>query len=266
MTGAWNLPSFYRGMVPDPLPTVGLSTIPFESSDPTRHGDAIVKATGRTTIDRSREPTHLPEWPVGQEAYQRLYSFNQGVDDYMEETAEWQLLRVPPGLPELEVYRRLPSAPDFEYGGYLTKTRIRFLRCGSDRASTRMSRRCTFHSHPTDSPNADLPSLTDVYSFLAFRHVRAVTVGATRLWVWDKTKETLATVRKLAAWTEANQLGEVRRLEKEAPHAWQEPYMRLVLKKLGLIWPNKRQGLDRHWPGMLQSTLKIRVRVFPRTT
>lgn len=253
-------------MVSDPLLTVRLSTIPIECSDPTRHGDVLVKATWRTTIDKSCEPPHLPDWPMEPEAYQRLYAFNQGVDDYMEETAEWQLLRVPPGLSEVEVYRRLPSAPDFEYGGYLTKTCIRYLLCGLDRANTRMSRRCTFHSHPTDSSNADLPSLTDVYAFLAFRHVRAVTVGATRLWVWDKTKATLATIRQLAAWAEANQLREVRRLEKGAPHAWQEPYMRLVLKNLGLIWPNKRQGLERDWPAMLQSTLKIRVRVFPRTT
>jgi hypothetical protein len=225
-----------------------------------------MRATGRTTTGKDREPTHLPEWPVDREAYQQLYSFNFGVDDYVEETANWQTHRIPPGSPEEEVYRRLPSAPDFEYGGYLTKTRIRFLRCGLDRANTRMSRRCTFHSHPTDSPHADLPSVTDVYSFLAFRHVRAVTVGPTRIWVWDKTKATLATVRKLAAWTEANQLREVRRLEKEVPHAWQNPYMRVVLAKLGLVWPNKGQGFERHWPEMLQSTLKIRVRVLSRTT
>ncbi|MFN4260906.1 MAG: hypothetical protein ACK4RK_16545 [Gemmataceae bacterium] len=224
-----------------------------------------MRATGRTITGKDREPTHLPELPVEPEAYQQLYSFNCGVDDYMEETADWQTLRIPPGLPEEEVYRRLPAAPDFEYGGYLTKSRIRFLKCDEDRASTRMSRSCTFHSHPTDSPYADLPSMTDVYSFLAFRHVRAVTVGATQLWVFDKTKATLAIVQKLATWAEANQLQEVRRLEKEAPHAWQEPYMRLVLKKLGLVWPNKRQGLERDWPEMLQSTLQVRVRVFPRT-
>jgi hypothetical protein len=243
-----------------------LSTILFKPSNPLGIGDALMKATGRTTTGKSREPNHLPEWPLEPEAYQQLYSFNYGVDDYMEETADWQILRIPPGLPEEEVYRRLPSAPGFEYGGYLTKTRIRFLKCDEDRASTRMSRRCTFHSHPTASPHANLPSMTDVYSFLAFRHVRAVTVGATQLWIFDKTKATLATVRKLAAWTEVNQLREVRRLEKEAPHGWQEPYMRLVLKKLGLVWPNKRQGLERHWPEMLQSILKIRVRVFTRIT
>lgn len=225
-----------------------------------------MRTTGRTITGKDREPTHLPELPVEPEAYQQLYSFNCGVDDYMEETADWQALRIPPGLPEEEVYQRLPAAPGFEFGGYLTKTRIRFLKCEEDRASTRMSRRCTFHSHPTDSPHADHPSMTDVYSFLAFRHVRAVTVGATQLWVFDKTKATLASIQKLATWTEANQLREVRRLEKEAPHAWQEPYMKLILKKLGLVWPNKRQGLERDWPEMLQSTLKIGVRVFPRTT
>lgn len=225
-----------------------------------------MKATGRTTIGESREPTHLPQWPAELEAYQQLYSFNHGVDDYMEETADWQVLRIPPGLPEEEVYRRLPSAPSFEYGGYLTKTRICFLKCDEDRANTRMSRRCTFHSHPTDSPHADHPSMTDVYAFLAYRHVRAVTVGATKLWVFDKIKTTLATVRKLAVWTEANQLREIRRLEKEAPHAWPKPYMRLVLEKLGLVWPNKRREFQRNWPEMLQGTLKIRVRVLPRST
>jgi hypothetical protein len=223
-----------------------------------------MNATGWTISGKDREPTHLPEWPTESEAYQRLYSFNCSIDDYMEVSAGWQLLRIPPGLPEEEVYRRLPSASDFEYGGYLTKTRIRFLRCGRDRANTRMSKLCTFHSHPTDSPNADLPSVADVYSFLAFRHVRAVTVGATQLWVWDKTEETLTTVRKLATWSEANQSREVRRLEKEAPPVWQEPYMKLSLEKLGRVWPKNREEVERHWPKMLQSMLKIRVRLFPR--
>ena len=212
----------------------------------------------------AHQPGHLPEWPVAADTYRRLYSFNFGVDDYLEETAEWQERRIPPGLPKEDVYRLLPSALDLEYGGYLTRTRIRYLPCQGSRAGTRMSQLCTFHNHPSDFPNADLPSASDVYSFLAFRHLRTVTVGATKIWVWDKTQETLTTVRKLASWSEGSLLKEARRLERRDPIGWHQLLIRSALKNLGLMWPKGQKTLQQHGPEMLERVLKFKVREFPR--
>jgi hypothetical protein len=209
-------------------------------------------------------PVHVPEEPFAPDAYRRLYAFNGGVDDYMEDMAEWQERRIRPGLPEADVYRLLPSAPDFEYGGYLTRTRIRFLRCGADRAGTRKSQPCTFHSHPSDVSTADVPSAGDVFSFLAYRHLRTVTVGATKIWVWDKTKETLTTVEKLGAWYERNLMKEVRRLERRDPIDLPDLFFKSALRNLGLVWPKSQKALQQHWPEMLERVLKIKVREFPR--
>jgi hypothetical protein len=74
-------------------------------------------------------PPHLPRPLADQAAYKRLYEFNNGVDDILMAEPNWREIRIPFGSPAAAVYRLLPSAPNFEYGGYLTRTRIRYLVC-----------------------------------------------------------------------------------------------------------------------------------------
>lgn len=93
---------------------------------------------------------------------------------------------MPVGFPAPEAYHRLPTAPEYEYGGYLTKTRIRFVRGDATRSHTDTDKPCTFHSHPTSHPCADMPSPSDIYSFLKWPNLRAITVGAEWICVWDK--------------------------------------------------------------------------------
>ena len=114
---------------------------------------------------------HLPAQLLPDSEYDKLYSFNQGLDSLDFSEGEWKGIRLKPGLSAEDVYRKLPSAPDFEYGGYLTKTRIRYVRCGKTFANTMSSKACTFHSHPTDLPGTepDLPSAKDIYSFLKMK-------------------------------------------------------------------------------------------------
>lgn len=211
-----------------------------------------------------RQPSFLPQCPLDPVAYDRLYAFNHGTDDYSEQTRRWKEIRLKPGLSEIEVYRKLPHASSFEYGGYVTQSRIRFHRCEATKAYVLGSKLCTFHSHPTNHEGADVPSIQDVFHFLNFRELRTVTVGPTGIWVWDKTKATIATVAKLASWVNDHMLTEVRRLEKKHPHAWHRPYLGLVLKNLGLTWPKKIRDWENHWPDMLQDHLRIKVRLFPR--
>jgi hypothetical protein len=213
----------------------------------------------------SLEPVHLPKCPIDPERYERLYAFNQNLDDQMPESPDWKEIRIKPGLPEEEVYRLLPAALDFEYSGYLSKSRIRYFRGESDSTGMLMAKPCTFHSHPTKNPYlADIPSLQDIYSFLYYRHLRSVTVGATRIWVWDKTKATLGTVRKMASWMEANHFRVVNRLMKKDFDTWQGKYVQTVLHHLGWVWPGTIDEMDAQWPRILREALKIKVRVFLR--
>jgi hypothetical protein len=125
-----------------------------------------------------------------------------------------------------------------------------------------MAKPCTFHSHPTkNSYLADIPSLQDIYSFLYYRHLRSVTVGATKIWVWDKTSATLGTVRKMASWMEANHFRVVNRLMKKDFSSWQAMYVQTVMKSLGWVWPDTIDEMDAQWPRMLREALKIKVRV-----
>lgn len=209
-------------------------------------------------------PPHLPQPLADKLAYERLYAFNSGDDDYCME-GDWREIRIPRGLTAAEVYRRLPSAPNFEYGGYLTQTRIRYMVGEAERAHTITSRPCTFHSHPTDLPGRelDVPSASDIYSFLKWRNRRAITIGASLLWVFDKTRNTLRTVRRLAAWEGENMIPVCRRIFKGNPENFLETYKELALENVGLHWPRTLTSYVKHWPDLLR-TIGIKVTVLKR--
>lgn len=199
------------------------------------------------------------------EAYDRLYAFNQNLDDQMPEAPDWKEIRIKPGLSEEAVYRLLPSAPDFEFSGYLSKTRIRYFRGDAHSTGMQLAKPCTFHSHPIKNPYlADIPSLQDIHSFLFYRHLRSVTVGATKLWVWDKTSATMGTIRKLASWMEANHFRVVAHFMKKDFDSWQAKYVQKVMHDLGWAWPDNFDEMDAQWPKILREALKIKVRVFSR--
>jgi len=45
-------------------------------------------------------------------------------------------------MPAEEAYRMLPSAPDFEYGGFITENEIRYHVFGDDWAKNQYSQAC----------------------------------------------------------------------------------------------------------------------------
>lgn len=211
------------------------------------------------------EPFCLPRCPIEPDRYERLYAFNQGIDDQMPAPPKWTEIRIRPGMSEKEVFRLLPSAVDFEYSGYLIRSRIRFIKGEPSSASMRMAKTYTFHSQPTKNPHlADIPSLADIHSFLFYRHLRSVTVGATKIWVWDKTRATLGTVRKLAAWMEVNHFRVVTHWMKKDFANWQAMYVHTVMKHLGWVWPDNIDEMDAEWPRMVRELFKIKVRLIPR--
>lgn len=206
-----------------------------------------------------------PKCPIDPQRYGQLYAFNQDLDDQMTEPVEWREIRFKPGLTEEAVYRFLPSAAEFEYCGYITQTRVRYVQADSSNAGMLMAKPCTFHSHPTKNPYlADVPSLQDIHSFLFYRHLRFITVGATKIWVWEKTQATLTTVRKLAAWMEANHFRTVNHWMKLDFANWRTMYVQTVMKHLGWVWPDTIDEMDAEWPRMLRETFRIKVRLVPR--
>ena len=73
-------------------------------------------------------PAHLPGLFPDPAAYARAYEYIRLVDGVFHGDAEdWHEARLPVGLSAVEVYRRLPTAPGFEFAGYLTRTRIRYV-------------------------------------------------------------------------------------------------------------------------------------------
>lgn len=207
----------------------------------------------------------LPKCPIDPQRYEQLYAFNHDLDDQMPEPVEWREIRIKPGLTEEAVYRLLPSATEFEYSGYLTQTRVRYVKAEPSSAGNLMAKPCTFHSHPTKNPYlADVPSIQDIHSFLFYRHLRTITVGATKIWVWDKTRATLRTVQNLADWMEANHFRTVNHWMKKDFGSWQAMYVQTVMKHLGWVWPDTIDEMDAEWPRMLCEIFRIKARLISR--
>ena len=209
---------------------------------------------------------HLPRpWP-DQDAYDAFYREVNPYGDYSEKDTPWREIRIPRGASAEDVYHRLPSDLDFEYGGYLTRTRIRFVACDPRAAWMPRSKACTFHSHPTKIQNAepDLPSPADIRSFLMNRHWRTITVGRSILWACDKTPRTLAVVRRLFEWESANMVRTAQELEQKYPDTWEDEFRELELRQIGLTIPRDRRRWGRVWQQRFHDSLGLRVTVLER--
>ena len=216
-------------------------------------------------MKRSKTPPHLPTLPSDRDAYEDLYRWCHCLDlDGILDN--WREKQIPIGLSAPEVYRRLPSAPDFEYGGYLTKTRIRFIRGDATRSYTDTDKPCTFHSHPTALPAADIPSETDVYGFLKWRHFRAITIGAEWIWVWDKNKQVLSTAKRLLKWEFQYMSGELYRLYKKHPEDFTDRYVRKALRVIGVDYCTKPRTHPGTWRLSLSRCTGIETTLITRTS
>ena len=204
-------------------------------------------------------PSHLPSPSANRAVFQRVYESDMGMDTFLpDDRVRWQEIRIPSNLSAREVYRRLPSATDFEYGGYLTKTRIRYVAFGPRSSHTLSSKGCTFHTHPASHPHADIASHRDVYHFLKWRFQRAITVGNHWIWVWEKNLKTLATVRRLLAWEKQNMMAAINRVcMKECEDFFRE-YFCIALKALGLPNVLRHGARPDVWSRALQETLAIK--------
>jgi hypothetical protein len=215
---------------------------------------------------KSQKPApHLPLPPVDQSSYDDLYASEFRIDGISPGMPEdWKEIRISAGATEFETYRHLPSAPDFEYGGYLTKTRIRFQPCEATQAFTNTSKACTFHSHPTDYSTSDIPSDKDIYSFLKWRHLRAITVGRDWIWVWDKDQYLLSVVKRLLHWEKKHMVEEMGRLCKSHPDDFIDRCIRKALDAIGIEYPKKKKPCPEEWSKALESSIGLKTRLISR--
>lgn len=218
------------------------------------------------------QPQHLPKPFPLKLGYDQLY-INDDIPGEHYEPDQWKVIRLRPGLSAEQVYQKLPSAETFEYGGYLTKTRIRFVKCGQREARVPSHRSsCTFHSHPTNLSGTypDLPSSSDLYNFLFRKSLRSITVGKNLVWVFNKTPKTLPMIKKLNQWHTKNLLAVTRKLSENPKYKGREihEYQNIVLTALGLDWPSRRRDFDdsllKQWPKLIAKTLKFDVTVYSR--
>jgi hypothetical protein len=176
----------------------------------------------------------------------------------------WREIRIPTGLSAAEVYRKLPSATDGEYGGYLTKTRIRYVSGDATGVYVPFEKSCTFHSHPSGDPAADAPSSLDIYAFLKWEHQRTITVGSDWIWVWTKNPQSLKMVWRLWKWELQNLAPALMASCRSHGKHMVTHYAGQALQDLGLRWPC-RQSLDpKRWMPLLRETLGIRTRLIRR--
>jgi hypothetical protein len=218
------------------------------------------------------QPQHLPKPFPLKLGYDQLY-INEYIFEKHYEPDQWKEIRLRPGLTAEQVYQKLPSAETFEYAGYLTKTRIRFVKCfqtSADLLSPRSS--CNFHSHPTDLPGTipDVPSATDLTGFLFRKPLRSITVGKNLVWVFNKTPKTLPIIKKLTRWHEKNLVAVQTKLWKDPKFKGSifDEYQNLLLTALGLDWPSRYKDVDdsfrKQWPRIITKTLKFDVTVYSR--
>jgi hypothetical protein len=136
--------------------------------------------TWKISMTHAKHAPYLPSPFMDQEQHRLLYRDKMATDEFDLE-CELPPTPISPDMSEEAVYQLLPTAPDFEYGGFITENLIRYQKCESTFASTVESEACIWHSHPTDAPKADMPSCSDIYTFLTNRTFRAVTAAKTKI-------------------------------------------------------------------------------------
>lgn len=215
-------------------------------------------------MKQSTLPPHLPQPPRNRAHYESLYRYGYG-GGAGDENAVWHERRIPANLSAANVYRMLPSASDFEYGGYLTKTRIRYVVGAPESVSPPCDLPCVFHSHPFAHPYADAPSPLDIYQFIKCECLRAVTVGNRWIWVWNKNRRTVKTVQKFLEWEMEHMVREILRLmDAGVAHAIHR-YIEFAIRQLGFRCPRRQLKDPTSWAPQLSESIGIRSTLIRRS-
>lgn len=204
---------------------------------------------------------HLPPVPPAADPFARLYrdAWADGPSLLSFERER----RIDPQATVAKTYARLPWADDFEYTGYLTRTRIYYARGEAHACDTFIDKPCVFHSHP-QTMGADRPSLADLYVFLKFPMRRAITVGREWIWWWDKTPAILPVVRALCRWEATHMLPVMQaQLAEQGTAGLPDRYKAIALERVGATLDAVR-GEVADWTAELRRILGLTTRLLRR--
>lgn len=115
--------------------------------------------------------------------------------------------------------------------------------------------RCEFHSQPTRYLSSDIPAREDVYRFIKHDTEVFISIGKTRIGIFQKDKNTELARQRLEDW-EASHSYRISRLRKSQPNdSAQETFRRYsysALRGLGLKWPDKQSKRRQNWPELFE--------------
>jgi hypothetical protein len=115
--------------------------------------------------------------------------------------------------------------------------------------------RCEFHSQPTRSAYSDIPAREDVYRFIKHATEVFISIGKTRIGIFQKDMNTELTRQRLEEW-EASHSQLISRLRKRHPDdSAQETFRRYsyaALRGVGLKWPDKPFKKRQNWPELFE--------------
>ena len=140
-------------------------------------------------------------------------------------------IRIRSGLKLRQICLLLPSSPDREHTGYITKTRIRHKTGGYGWIDTDYSKPLPFHTHPANAAFANIPSLRDIRNFLLECDKTSIIVGGSVIWIWTHTKKSKQIAKIIGSWESDNM---VKYLKKHTV----ERYLSILLRKFGFRKPH----------------------------
>ena len=211
-------------------------------------------------------------YPLGRASYQDWLRKNLPTYDYhiyqsdleisRDAGNSWKEIRIKPQKEPWGWLQQLPSAKNFEYGGYVVGDRIRYLKCSPTSATVPHRNPVNFHSHPTAHPNCDAPSVGDIRSFVWQPDVRAITVGRKVVWVFEKTPESLPVIKSIFSWQRKHLIKSLGELSRSASA---NDFAELIFREaIGLDWPKQMNISAWNWPIQIAETLKFRVTILRR--
>jgi hypothetical protein len=227
-----------------------------DGSRPASIAAGLFRSNRRKQDEVSVPPDYLPPPTAKNDPFEVLYA-DPSLPHCCGGTTT-KIKRIAPNSTFEQVYRRLPSAVDFEYFGYVTKSRIAYGVGGATSAPTVDGRDCRFHSHPTEARYADGPSPRDVYAFLEYPTRRSITVGRKFIWWWDKSEQLFELVRRLNAWEKEHMLATCSRLSRAGD--FPDRYPSVALAAMGCTSSLFRRRPEQ-WTKHLWKTLRLETRL-----
>lgn len=161
-----------------------------------------------------------------------------------------------------ELLKVIPQLETREFGGYLSNGVLNYLKCDAAEALI-PDKMFTFHTHPIGKPLSDMPSESDLHSFIYKARNLSLTVGSHKCWFFIKTRETMKKVAHYFRWRDEQMISMIQKLTQ---HELKDDLKTIMLKKVfDFELPDnfcELQKLD--WLSLAEEKLGIKVLLFDK--